>query len=147
MPDPLHPAVVHLPIALAVLVPLGALAALLAIWKGFLPARSWWGVVLLSGIWLWLGGAGLPGAGGEVYLQAALLGIGGIVIMTLTVQYGVSHMPVQRSAVILLFEIVAGAISAQLLADEPVLLREWLGGGLIVLAGYLAARRAESCEI
>lgn len=110
---------------------------------------SWWGVVLLSAIWLWLGlgGQALPTVNSEAYLWAGLLGIGGIVVMTLTVQYGVTHMPVQRSAVILLFEIVAGAISAQLLADEPVLFQEWLGGGLIVLAGYLSARRPDICEI
>ena len=107
---------------------------------------AWWGVVILAVLWLWLGEQGLPVVSGETYLWAALLGIGGIVVMTLTVQYGVTHMPIQRSAVILLFELVAGAISAQLLADEPVLLREWLGGGLIVLAGYMAARRSESCE-
>lgn len=108
---------------------------------------AWWGVVILAAAWLWLGDIMLPAAMGEVYLWAALLGIGGIVVMTLTVQYGVTHLPVQRSAVILLFELVAGAISAQLLADEPVLLQEWLGGGLIVLAGYMAARRPDICEI
>jgi uncharacterized membrane protein len=50
MPDPLHPAVVHLPVALAALIPLGALAALLAIWRGFLPTRAWWAVVLLQAL-------------------------------------------------------------------------------------------------
>ncbi|WP_172597629.1 DMT family transporter [Sulfuriflexus mobilis] len=108
---------------------------------------SWWGVVVLAGVWLWLGETDLAAVSNEVYLWGGLLGLGGIVVMTLTVQYGVTHLPIQRSAVILLFELVAGAVSAQLLADEPVLLHEWLGGGLIVLAGYLAARRAESCEI
>lgn len=105
---------------------------------------SWWGVVLLSSAWLWLAGTGLASVPVEVYLQAVLVGIGAIVVMTLTVQYGVTHLPIQRSAVILLFELVAGAISAQLLAHEAVLLQEWLGGGLIVLAGYLAARRPEN---
>ena len=50
MPDPLHPAVVHLPIALAVLVPVFAFLAILAIHKGFLPKRSWAAVVLLQGM-------------------------------------------------------------------------------------------------
>ena len=48
MPDPLHPAVVHLPIALAVLVPIFAILAVLAIHRGLLPARSWALVVLLQ---------------------------------------------------------------------------------------------------
>ena len=49
-------------------------------------------------------------------------------------------MPVHRSAVILLFELVAGAVSSQLLTDELVLLREWIGGGMIIMAAWLAAR-------
>jgi uncharacterized membrane protein len=48
LPDPLHPAVVHLPIALAVLVPLVAFAALLALRAGWLPVRAWAFVVLLQ---------------------------------------------------------------------------------------------------
>jgi drug/metabolite transporter (DMT)-like permease len=59
--------------------------------------------------------------------------------MTLTVIYGVSHMPLHRSAVILLFELVVGAISAMLLTDEQVQTQEWLGGALILVAAYLAA--------
>ena len=48
MPDPLHPAVVHLPIALAILVPIFAILAVLAIHRGLLPTRSWGLVVLLQ---------------------------------------------------------------------------------------------------
>ena len=48
LPDPLHPAVVHLPIALAVLMPLIAIACLIAIAKDLVPARAWWAVALLQ---------------------------------------------------------------------------------------------------
>ena len=48
LPDPLHPAVVHLPIALAVLIPLIAVVGIIAIAKDFAPARAWWLVVLLQ---------------------------------------------------------------------------------------------------
>jgi len=41
IPSPLHPAVVHLPIALAVLVPAFAVAALWAIRRGARPLRAW----------------------------------------------------------------------------------------------------------
>jgi drug/metabolite transporter (DMT)-like permease len=41
--------------------------------------------------------------------------------------------------VILLFELVVGAVSSLLLTDEQVLLQEWLGGALILVAAYLAA--------
>lgn len=48
IPDPLHPSVVHLPIALAVLLPLFSIAALLAIWRGAKPRSSWVVVVALQ---------------------------------------------------------------------------------------------------
>jgi uncharacterized membrane protein len=48
LPDPLHPAVVHLPIALAVLMPLLAAAAAFAIARGLLPARAWLVVAVLQ---------------------------------------------------------------------------------------------------
>lgn len=41
LPDPLHPAVVHFPIVLAVLLPIFALGALWAIRRGTRPARVW----------------------------------------------------------------------------------------------------------
>lgn len=50
LPDPLHPAVVHLPIALAVVVPGLAVLGTLLIHRGFLPARSWGLVVLLQAL-------------------------------------------------------------------------------------------------
>lgn len=41
IPDPLHPAVVHFPIVLAVLLPIFSLGALWAIRRGAPPARTW----------------------------------------------------------------------------------------------------------
>lgn len=50
IPDPLHPAIVHFPIVLAVLAPLLAAAAFWAIRSGRLPRRSWVGVVILQAV-------------------------------------------------------------------------------------------------
>ena len=50
LPDPLHPAVVHLPVALAVLIPLFTLLAALAIRSRFMPARIWVVVPLLAAL-------------------------------------------------------------------------------------------------
>jgi len=50
LPDPLHPAVVHFPIALSVLVPLLALLSLSAIARGFVPERVWAVVVLAQAL-------------------------------------------------------------------------------------------------
>ena len=41
VPNPLHPAVVHLPIALTVMLPLFAVGALVAIRRGARPIRAW----------------------------------------------------------------------------------------------------------
>jgi drug/metabolite transporter (DMT)-like permease len=107
---------------------------------GVKSAATWAGVVGVAGLWLTLDRAPLPGAGMEVLMAAVALGLAGFVVMTLTVQYGVTHMPVHRSAVILLFELVVGAVSSLLLTEETVLPREWAGGTMIVAASWLAAR-------
>ncbi len=102
-------------------------------------AVSWLGVVLVAGIWILIVHEPFPLVQASTWLAAALLGWFGFVIMTVTVIYGVSHMPVHRSAVILLFELVVGAVSSLILTDERVLLQEWLGGALIIMAAYGAA--------
>jgi uncharacterized membrane protein len=50
LPDPLHPAVVHLPIALAILIPGFAILGVPLIQRGLLPARSWALIVLLQAL-------------------------------------------------------------------------------------------------
>ena len=100
---------------------------------------SWGGVVIVASIWIWLSSSAFPAVGAGVLLAAVLLGLCGFLMMTLSVLYGVTRMPLHRSAVILLFELVVGAISAMLLTDEQVLPREWLGGFMIVAAAALAA--------
>ena len=48
LPDPLHPAVVHLPIALAVLMPALALLAAVVIRMKFVQPRTWMAMLLLQ---------------------------------------------------------------------------------------------------
>ena len=95
---------------------------------------------ITSAVWLLAGGYQLPQVSFDTWLGASALGLLGIFTVVLAVVYGVARMPVHRSAVILLFELVAGAVSSQLLTDEVVRLAEWLGGGLIVAAAYISAR-------
>ncbi len=102
-------------------------------------SSSFLGVVLVAVAWIVMMRTGMPAVVPAVFGWAALLGLGGFLIMALTVQYGITHMPLHRSAVILLFELVVGAVSALLLTDERVLPREWIGGGMIVLAAWVAA--------
>ena len=77
----------------------------------------------------------------EVIASAWILGAVAMSMMNIAVVYGVTNMPVHRSAIILLFEIVVGAISSILLTNEIIQLREWIGGGLVILAAYLTASR------
>lgn len=48
IPDPIHPAVVHFPMALMVLLPLTAVAALVLIRRGWEPRTAWAPVVVMS---------------------------------------------------------------------------------------------------
>ncbi|MCC7261442.1 MAG: hypothetical protein IT369_02865 [Candidatus Latescibacteria bacterium] len=50
LPSPLHPALVHFPIALMVLLPLVALVGLMAIQRGYPARRSWMVVVAFQGL-------------------------------------------------------------------------------------------------
>ncbi len=108
---------------------------------------SWMGVLAVAIAWLaWTGGFVPPAVGPGVWAAAALLGVFGMVVMTLSVQYGVTHLPVHRSAILLLFELVAGALSSWWLAGEMLRPSEWVGGSLIVLSALMAAYRPDGME-
>lgn len=104
---------------------------------------SWVGVVVVAILTLFYLSDSFPAASAAAWSGSVALGVGGFFITTLAVVYGVSHMPVQRSAVILLFEIFIGAITAWWLAGETMDSREWLGGFLIMAAGFVAATRGK----
>lgn len=101
---------------------------------------AWFGVSLVAAIWITLTSSTTPQVDTQVWVWTTLIGCIMIIVMTSTVLYGVTHMPVYRSAVILLFELVAAAVSAQWLSDEVISGKEWIGGSMIVLAGYFSAR-------
>ncbi|ALP52939.1 hypothetical protein Tel_07110 [Candidatus Tenderia electrophaga] len=102
---------------------------------------AWWGAILLAVGLLALGDPAVPRVGLEIYSGAVLLGLFGLALATIAVQYGVTHMPVHRSAVIMLFELVVATTSSQLFTDEVVRPIEWFGGALILTAAWLMARR------
>ena len=104
---------------------------------------AWFGVMLVSSAFLLLGDSGLPEAQAVAWSATVALGVGGFMLSTLAVVYGVTHMPVQRSAVIMLFELIVGAASAWWLAGEGVGVREWFGGALILFAALIAIRQEE----
>lgn len=100
------------------------------------------GVVMVALLGLAATGGGPPVVAPGIWAGAAALGLFGMTVMTVSVQYGVTHLPIQRSSIILLFELVAGALSSYWLAGEALQGAEWLGGALIVAAAYLSGRRA-----
>ncbi len=99
----------------------------------------WLGVLIVAAVMILLLGLAPPHAGIGAFSGAVALGLFGILLMTLLVQYGVTHMPVHRSAVIMLFELVAGAVSQHFLTSVHVGAREWAGGALIITGAYLSA--------
>jgi drug/metabolite transporter (DMT)-like permease len=86
-------------------------------------------------------GLDVPLAGAPVAIVGSLLlGVVWMTAMIAAVQYGVSRLPLQRSSVLLLFELVVGAVSAAMLAGETLGPWEVLGGLCIIAAGLAVAR-------
>jgi len=50
MGTPLHPAIIHLPLGLAIIVPLIAVGLTIALWRGWLPKKAWIAVVALQAL-------------------------------------------------------------------------------------------------
>lgn len=101
-------------------------------------ATGWLGVLFLSFVLIVFTGEQIS-VSSEVIASAWILGAVAMTLMNIAVVYGVTNMPVHRSAIILLFEIVVGAVSSLLLTNEVIELREWIGGMLVMLAAYLTA--------
>lgn len=101
-------------------------------------ATGWLGVFIVAFVLIYFTGE-INTATTEVMVWAWVLGAAVMTLMNIAVVYGVTHMPVHRSAIILLFEIVVGAVSSLLLTDEVIQMQEWIGGILVILAAYLTA--------
>jgi drug/metabolite transporter (DMT)-like permease len=112
-----------------------------------IPAKS---LAVFSGVVV-LTLALLPFEGNAASSQSAtaaaswplLLAIGAaLFIMSLAVQYGLTHTPANRAIVILLFELIVAAASAYWLAGEIMKLQEWIGGAMIIAASLFSGRIA-----
>ena len=103
-------------------------------------AATWWGAVLVATVVIVTQQLPIPDASWSTWAGAWLLGWFGMVLMTIAVLYGLARMPVYRSSVIMLFELIVAAIAAWLLTDEVMTQREWIGGVLILLSAYGVAR-------
>ncbi len=99
------------------------------------------GVLLITAISMVVAGslASLVQARGAASVWL-LLGIGTALFgSSLMVFYAVARIPAIRAIVIMLFELLVGAISSHWLAGESLSMREWIGGILIVAATLFSA--------
>lgn len=88
----------------------------------------------------WQGGAVIPAHFGvQAWLVLTMLGVA-LCATGYAVQYGVTHMPSNRAALLFLFELVVAALSSYLLAGEVMRPRDWIGAALIVSASLLSER-------
>lgn len=108
---------------------------------------AWLGVILVAGVALLLRSEPISMGPLSASIYALLIGMTVMGAMTWLVVYGVTHMPVHRSATILLFEVVAATVSTYLLTDERMSTREWLGGIAVIVAAYLSARQHTTVPI
>lgn len=70
-----------------------------------------------------------------------LLGLGiTIFLLSILLQYGLTHVPANQAIVILLLELFIATIAAYYLADEQLTVKEWIGGLMIILASLLSTK-------
>ena len=79
----------------------------------------------------------------EISLNSWLLLLGtglAVFVLSLVLQYGLTHVPANQAIVLLLSELVVAAVAAYLLTSESMTLREWVGGAMIVSASLFSSR-------
>ncbi|WIM06443.1 MAG: DMT family transporter [Candidatus Nitricoxidivorans perseverans] len=86
-----------------------------------------------------------PSGGGKgvedpsIWAMVVLIGVT-LLVINLVVQYGLTRVAANQAIVIFLFELVVAALSSWFLAGEAMGPREWIGGALIVAAGFFSGR-------
>jgi drug/metabolite transporter (DMT)-like permease len=105
---------------------------------------TWWGVFLVSAAVVLFQQSLVPNVESWVWGVAIALGIFGMIAVNISTLYGLAKMPVYRSSVIMLFELVVGALSAWWLSNELMSGSEWLGGAFIIIAAYGVARSEQT---
>jgi len=113
---------------------------------------SWLGVILVAIVWLLFNhlSGSVPVSFPEItlglWLGLVALGILGVTTMTLAVQYGVSRLPLYKSSIILVFEVVVTIISSLWLTQEQLLNLAPYGALLIVMAAIIAGWTSDTSE-
>jgi len=104
----------------------------------------YWGVVMVAVIVLLLQQSPVPEVSLSLWLAVMVFGGLCFTAMTISVLYGLARMPVFRSAILMLFELLVAAASAWALTNERMTVAEWIGGALIFAAAYGMARSGKN---
>ena len=98
---------------------------------------AWFGVIVLAGCGILLTQDSFPAVTLNNVLLIIVLGFPLMIIMTWTAQYAVSNLPIYLSSVLFLFEIIVGAVSAVMLANELITVIQFIGIAMILSAGLI----------
>tara|TARA_Y100001960_G_scaffold333584_1_gene439526 strand:+ start:895 stop:1758 length:864 start_codon:yes stop_codon:yes gene_type:complete len=98
---------------------------------------AWFGVIVLAGCGILLTQDSFPIVTLNNVLLIIVLGFPLMIIMTWTAQYAVSNLPIYLSSVLFLFEIIVGAVSAVMLANELITVIQFIGIAMILSAGLI----------
>ena len=98
---------------------------------------AWFGVMVLAGCGILLTQDSFPAVTLNNFLLIFILGFPLMIIMTWTAQYAVSNLPIYLSSVLFLFEIIVGAISAVMLANEFITIIQFIGIIMILTTGLI----------
>jgi drug/metabolite transporter (DMT)-like permease len=98
---------------------------------------AWFGVMVLAGCGILFTQEGFPVVTLNNLLLIIVLGFPLMIVMTWTAQYAVSNLPIYLSSVLFLFEIIVGAVSAVMLANEFITIIQFIGIVMILSAGFL----------
>ncbi|SFJ90245.1 DMT family transporter [Methylophaga sulfidovorans] len=104
----------------------------------------YWGVVMVAGIVLVIQQSSVPDISLNLWIGVMVFGGLCFTAMTIAVLYGLARMPVFRSAILMLSELVVAALSAWWLTSEQMSQTEWLGGALIFIAAYGMAKQGKA---
>ncbi len=109
----------------------------------------WLGVFFMSFLMLLFFDLPIPAPQFFSFFEWAIMIFIALILISATwlVQYGVTKIPATRASVLFLFELVIAAIASYFLAHETMQWNEWLGGVLIILAGFLSATQMEKAPI
>ncbi len=148
---PLHPKIVHLPIALAVLMPLITAGLLIAWWRDMLPRRAWWIAVALQAVLvasaLYARETGeadedrVEDRVGEAALEAHEEAASGFIVGALVALAAVTAAAVIRPPTVALGVAGAAVLAAVVVLGLGYRVGE-AGGALVYGAGGVAARAA-----